>query len=63
MGNLTPARRAALQKELGEVEAELKQLHQRFGDIKKRAMGARSGAASRRDAREIDQIRKQLGLG
>ena len=63
MGNVTPARRAALQKELLEIEAELKQLQQRFGEMKKRAVGARSGAVSRRDAREIDQIRKQLGIG
>lgn len=45
-----------------DVEAEIKLLQERFKDIKKRSRGVVEGAISRRDARDLVKIRKQLGI-
>jgi predicted nucleic acid-binding Zn-ribbon protein len=57
-----PARKAALQKELDDVQAAIKNLRKDFKDIQKRAKDLTKKVYTNSDDKKVQQIRKKLAL-
>ena len=51
-----------LLKHLKEIEAELKNIQEEFGKIKKRTMDVTKKAYTKKDESSIDKLRKKIGL-
>ena len=61
-GYMPNSKKAELQKELKEIELQLKNLQQQFLDIKNRSKNSVSSARKRADERKLSELRKQLGI-
>jgi hypothetical protein len=51
-----------LMARMKEIEAALLSLQKDFKDIKRRAKGAVADGVQKRDAKKIEDLRKQLGI-
>lgn len=60
MNNQT--QKTALLKRMAEIKLELKTLQQKFKEIKKQAKEIRKNAVTRKDNKEIEDVRKKIAL-
>ncbi|MDD4995124.1 MAG: hypothetical protein PHW53_01490 [Patescibacteria group bacterium] len=62
MAKMTAKKREEYRKRLLGIETELISLQAKLRDLKKRSRKVREDGMASRDQREIEKIRKQIGL-